>query len=91
MIHEIGVLLGIEDFQQGRGWISFEILADLVNLIEHEDRVFGLTTPDFLDDAAGERPYITAAVAPDLRLVLHTGQRDPDKFSLHAPGNGHSK
>ena len=38
MIVEIGILLGIQYFEQGRRRIAPEIRAHLVELIEHEER-----------------------------------------------------
>ncbi len=39
MVLELGVLLRIEHLQQRRGRIAAEILAELVDLVEQEQRI----------------------------------------------------
>ena len=42
MVAERRVLLGVEHLQQRRGGVAPEVGAELVDLVEHEDRVVGL-------------------------------------------------
>ena len=88
MIRKRKILLRIEDLKQrGRG-IAPEIAAELVDFIEHEDGVVGLGPADALDNAAGQGPDISPPMPPDLRLVPHTAQGNPDKFTAQGTGNG---
>src|SRR6185312_10894758 len=70
------VLLGIEHLEQrGRG-IAAEVVPDLVDLIHHEDRVDGPALLHALDDLAGERADVRAAVPADRGLVVDAAERD---------------
>ncbi len=53
-------------------------VADLVDLVEDEDRVLRPGPPDPLDDPAGQRADVGPPVPPDLRLVPDTAKADPD-------------
>ena len=85
MIAEGGVLLRVEDFQQGRRGVAAEIRADLVDLVHHEDRVAGPGLLDALDDAAGQGAHVGPAVAPDLGFVANAAERDPDELPAQRP------
>src|ERR1051325_4827405 len=75
MIAERVVLLWIEYFQQRRGRIATEVVSELVDLVEDEDRILGLRATKALDDLAGQRADVGAAVAANLRLVAHATER----------------
>ena len=87
MVAEGRVLLGVEDFQQrGRG-VAAEVGAELVDLVEHEDRVVGPRLADSLDDPAGHGGDVGAAVAADLGLVVDAAQADPDELAAQRLGD----
>ena len=44
MIGKGKVLLGIQDLKQRRGGIAPEIAADLVDFVQHENRIVGFGT-----------------------------------------------
>ena len=75
------VLLRVKGLEQGRGRIAAEVAAQLVDLVEHDDRVVGFGAADALDDLARQRSDIGAAMAADLRLVVHAAQRDALEFA----------
>ena len=79
------VLLRIEDLEQGRGRIATEVHADLVDLVEHEDRVVAARGLDVLDDPAGQRADVRAPVAADLRLVVDAAQAHAHELAAHGP------
>ena len=81
------VLLRVEDLQEGRRGVAPEVHAELVHLVEHEDRVVRAGRLDALDDAPGERPDVGPAVAPDLRLVVDAAQAHPHELAAHGPGD----
>ena len=58
MVLEAAVLLGIEDLEQRRGRIAAEILAELVDLVEQEQRVGRPRFLDVGDDLARQRADI---------------------------------
>lgn len=46
VIVEGKVLLGIQDFKQGGGWVAPEVHAHLVDFVEAESRVVALDLPE---------------------------------------------
>ena len=88
VVSEGEVLLRIEDFEEGRARIAAVVRADLVDLVEHEDRVGRASLVNTLDDAAGHRAHVGPAMAADLGLVSHSAQGQPDKLPIQRPGDG---
>ena len=83
MVDEAVVLLGVEHLEQRRRRIAAEIGAELVDLVEHEQRVVGAGVAQVLDDPAGQRADVGAAVAADLGLVAHAAQRHAHELAAH--------
>ena len=81
VVREGCVLLGIEDLEQRRRRIAAEVVPELVDLVEHEDRVVGPGLLHALDDAPRQRADVGAAVAADLGLVAHAAERDADELA----------
>ena len=87
VVGERVVLLGVEHLEQRRRGIAAEVVAELVDLVEHEDRVVGAGLLHALDDAAGQRADVGAAVAADLGLVVHAAERDADELAAEGAGD----
>ena len=85
------VLLGVQHFQQGRRGIAAEIHRHLVDFVEQEQRIAHAGLGQVLDDLAGQRADIGAAVAADLRLVAHSPQRHPHELAVGGAGDGASQ
>ena len=83
VIVEGRVLLGVEDLEQRRRRIAAEIGAHLVDLVQQEQRIRGLRLAHRLDDLAGHRADIGAAVTADFGLVAHAAERHAHEL---APG-----
>ena len=81
VIVERVVLLRVEHLEQSRRRIAAEIGAHLVDLVQQEQRVRGLGLAHRLDDLAGHRADIGAAVAADLGLVTHAAERHAHEFA----------
>ena len=81
VIAERVVLLRIEHLEQRRRRIAAEVGAELVDLVEDEDRVLRLGAAQPLDDLAGQRADVGAAVAADLGLVAHAAERHADELA----------
>ena len=77
------VLLRIENLEERGGGITAEVAAELVDLVEHEDRVPRLHPLDTLQDAPRQGADIGAAVPADLRLVTHAPECDARKVPVH--------
>ncbi len=82
------VLLGVEDLEQGGGGVAAEVDADLVDLVQHEDRVAGARLLEALDDPAGQGADVGAAMAADLGLVADPAQGDADELPAGGAGDG---
>ena len=87
MVREGEVLLGVEYLQERAGRVAAEIGPDLVDFVQHEDRVVGACPVDLLDDAPRQGAYVGAPVPPDFRLVPHAAQRNPDEFAAERAGD----
>ena len=81
VVAEGRVLLGVEHLEQRRGRIAVEAGAELVHLVEHHHRVARAGLADRLDDVAGQRADIGAAVAADLGLVVHAAEAEPRELA----------
>src|SRR5690606_16538916 len=77
----------VEHLEERGGRVATEILADLVDLVKHEDRVAhaGLTDPPH--DAPRQRADVGAPVAADLRLVADPAERDADELASQRLGD----
>src|SRR4029450_12192948 len=62
-----------------------EVGALLADLIQQEQRVRRLSLPHRLDDLAGHRADIGAAVTTDLGLVAHAAERHAYEFASRRP------
>ena len=83
-----GVVLGrVEDFQQRRRGIAAEIRADLVDLVEHHDRVSRPGLAKLGDDPAGHRADVGSPMAADVGLIAHAAEGDADEFPSHRLGD----
>src|SRR5690606_16516365 len=81
------VLLGIEHLEQGRGGVAAEVVAELVDLVEHEDGADGPRLLHPLDDLARKRADTGAPVATDRRLVVHAAEADAVKLPPQRVGD----
>ncbi len=91
VILEGGVLLRIEDFEQGRGRIAAEVRRHLVDFVEQEDGVLGARALHVLDDLARQGADVGAAMAANLGFVAHATQRKADKLAAGGLGDGHAQ
>ena len=83
VIAEVVVLLGIEHFEQRRLRVAAKIGADLVDLVDHHDRIARAGVAHRADDRSGHRADIRAAMPADLGLVVHAADREPHELASH--------
>ena len=88
VIGEGVVLLGVEHLEQRRRRVAAEVVPQLVDLVEHEDRVVRARLLHALDDPPGQRADVGAPVAADLRLVAHAAERDADELAPERARDG---
>ena len=87
MVQEVAVLLRVEDLEQGGRGVATEIGAQLVDLVEHQDRVPGAALAQPLDDAPRKGADVSPPVAAELRLVAHASQRQAVESAAHGAGD----
>ena len=91
MIHEHVVLLGVEHFEQRGRRIAAEIHRHLVDFVQHEDRIARAGLLHHLDDLAGQRADVGAAVAADFGLIAHAAERHADELAAGGLGDRHAE
>ncbi len=87
MIGEGVVLLRVKHLQERSRRVAPEVSAQLVDLVQHEQRVDRASAAHDLDDPTGHRPDIRSPVAANLRLVTHPTQGDPDEIAAKRLGD----
>ena len=83
MILEGIVLLRIEDFEERRGRIATEIGAELIDLVEDEQRIIRARIANALNDAARQRSDVGPPMPANLRLVANAAQREAHELAAH--------
>ena len=91
VILEGGVLLGVEHFKQRRCRIAAEVGGHLVDFVEQEDGILGAGALHVLNDLAGQRADVGAAMAANLGLVAHAAQREAHELAAGGLGDGHAQ
>src|SRR5690606_30801600 len=74
IVPESEILFGVEHFEESRAWVAAKIRADLVDLIEHNERVVGSCLLDRLNDASRHRPDVCASMAANFRFVMEPSE-----------------
>ena len=87
VVAELAVLLRVEHLQQRAARVAAEVAAQLVDLVEHEDRVPALDAAQALDDAARHGADVGAPEAADVGLVADAAQRQAHKLAVHGARN----
>src|SRR5271157_5766414 len=82
------VLLRIENLHERGRRIAAEVAAQLVDLIEHAHGVICLGALQALNDLAGQRANIGAAMAANFGFVVHAAQGDADELAAEGARNG---
>ena len=83
MIGEGIILFRIENLEQRCRRITAIVCAELIDFIEHHHRIVYSSPANRLNDAAGHRADIGAAMAAQLCFVAHAAQTQPFEFSSH--------
>ena len=87
VVAERGVLRRVEHLEQGRAGVAAPVGADLVDLVEEDDRVHRAGVAQGAHQAARQRADVGAPVAADLGLVAHAAQRHADELASHGAGD----
>src|SRR5439155_362650 len=78
----------IERFEQRRRGITAKIAADFVDFVEHENRIFGLSAADALDDLSRQRTDVSAPVTANFSFVMHAAKGQTNEFAAQSACNG---
>ena len=84
VIGEGVVLLGIQHFEQRGGRITPEVRANLVDLVQQDDRIARLDAAQRLDDATRHGSHVGPPMATDLRFIAQATQRDAGKLTAQS-------
>ena len=87
VIPEGAVLLAVQHLQQSGRRIAAVVAAQLVDLIQQQQRIHGPAAADGLNDTAGHRADVRFAVAADVRLVTDAAQRQAGQLAVQRGGN----
>ena len=74
MIGEGVVLLRVKDLQKSRGRITFVVVAQLVQLIQHKNRIVGAGLFQALQNTTRQSADIGASMSANLCLIAHSAQ-----------------
>src|SRR5579864_2063364 len=91
VIGEGVVLFEIEYLEQGCRWVAPVIAADLVDFVQHEERVERAGRLHGLEYAPRQRADVGAAMPAYLGLVMHAAQREPHELATKRRGDGTPK
>ena len=87
VIAERCVLLWIKRFEQSGAGIAAEIAPDFVDFVEHEDWIFGLRTPNALNDLPRQRADVGAPMSANFRFIVHAAKRQAHELAAQRAGN----
>ena len=81
------VLFGIQHLEQRRKRIALIARRELVDFIEHENRIAAAGLAHGLRDVAGQRADVGAPMAANFRLIVHAAQAHAAEFEADRLGN----
>ena len=87
VVTESAVLGRVEDFHERSGRVAAVIAAQLVDLVEHQDRIVDAGATDRLDDPARHGADIGATMAAQLGLVVQAAQAGALELAADRAGN----
>ena len=88
VVSKTAVLFRVEHLQQSGCGIALIAGSDLVDLVQHDDRVLGAGFSQCADQLAGQRADVGAAVALDFGFIAHAAYRETMKLPAHGVGDG---
>ena len=89
MIPESGILLRVQHFKQGCCRVTPIVGSEFVNFIEHNKRIARPCLYNGTDNPAGHGTDIGLPMSPDIRLIVHTAERNPHQLTVRSFGDTH--
>ena len=87
MILKRVILRGVQHLEQRRRRIAAPVGAQLVDLVEQDDRIHRAGVAQGAHEPARQRADIRAAMSADFGLVAHAAERHPDELPAGRPGD----
>ncbi len=87
MVPEGVVLLRIQHLQQGGCRVTPEVVAQLVDFVQQQQRIHGLAATDGFNNPPRHGANISFPMAPDIRLVPDAAQAQPGQLPIQRLGN----
>ena len=87
VVAERVVLSRIEHLEQGRGWVTTPVGADLVDLVQHDHRVHRPSVSQRPHQPPRKGADVGAAMTADLGLVTHAAERHANELAAGGPRN----
>ena len=81
------VLLTVQHLQQSGGRVSPVIIAQLVDLVQQQQRIHGPAPDDGVNHPAGHGTDVGPAVSPDIRLIPDATQGEAGQLPVQRLGN----
>ena len=89
VVAERTVLLAVQHLQQRGGGVAPHVAGQLVDLVQHQQRIHGARSAQRLDDTSRHGADVRFPVSPDVGLVTHAAQTEPRALAVHSPRHGH--
>ena len=86
-IDESVILLWIQYFEQRRGGIPAEVFPDLVDLVDHDQRVVHAHLDVALDQLSRHRADVRLSMSANLRFVGHASDSHANELASESVGN----
>ena len=87
MVAERAVLLGIQHLKECRGGIAAGVVCQLVNLVQHQQRIHRTCADEGVDNTTGHGADIGLTVTTDVRLITDAAERETGQLTVHGLGN----
>src|SRR5215813_13902155 len=81
------VLSGVKDLQQRGGWVAVKTRAELIDFIEHEDRIAAARLSDPLNNIARKCADIGTPMTANIRLIMDSTQTLAHELAIHRPSD----
>ncbi len=85
MILKCIVLLRVEYFEQGGRRIAAKVVTDLVDLVDHEQRIVRPDLANLLNDSARQRADVSPTVAAYVRFVPYPADGHANELAAQRP------
>jgi hypothetical protein len=83
VVGERVVLLGVEHLEERGSRVAAEVRTQLVDFVEHEQRIVRACLPQALEDATRQRADVRPSMSSDLGLIANSAEREAHELATH--------